>query len=175
MVRFSKTKAYKLGSRFGEPDDWTTEEKGMAAVFEMNMDVALAMATGTISTWVQLARTYDSDKSLIEQDAEFQRQFVVTAASSIGMGFVLSASGMTSFEFAIGRTQALRPITSVVYHPMVAAPALMAFATAKYPKVAGPQYQTAMTGQPAIGGSALYKAPASSWSELFSLEYWGIV
>jgi hypothetical protein len=173
MVRFQDTKRYKLGSKFGEPEEWTDEEKAIASVMEMSMDVALAMATGTISTWVQLARTYDSNKAWDEQSPEFQRQLAVTAASSIGMGIVLHSAGMTSFEFAVGRTVALRPVTSVLYNPIVVAPVAMAVMAKKYPEIAGPQYQSAMTGQPTIGGAALDKAPASSWSQFFSLDYWG--
>jgi len=109
MVRFQDTKRYKLGSKFGEPEEWTDEEKAIASVMEMSMDVALAMATGTISTWVQLARTYDSNKAWDEQSPEFQRQLAVTAASSIGMGIVLHSAGMTSFEFAADRDWETEP------------------------------------------------------------------
>lgn len=151
MVRFQETKRYKLGSKLGEPEEWTTEEKAISSVMEMNMDVALAMATGTISTWVQLGRSYDSNKAWDDQSPQFQRNLAVTAASSIGMGFVLGASSMTSFEFAVGRTVALRPVTSVLYNPIVAAPIAMVVMAKKYPEVAGPQYQSAITGQPNIG------------------------
>jgi len=49
---------------------------------------------------------------------------------------------------------------------------LMASATAAYPTVAGPQYQSAASGQVGIGSSALSIEPASSWKELFSWDYW---
>jgi len=56
---------------------------------------------------------------------------------------------------------------------VVLAPALfIASATAVYPTVAGPQYQSAASGQPGIGSSALNVQPASSWKELFSWSYW---
>ena len=177
MVRFRDTKAYKLADLMGgDPESWTTEERAMINVLEMNMDVSLAMATGTVSTWVQLARLYDEDKSLSNQSMEFQRQAAVTAASSIGMGFVPHAAGINSFEFAIGRSVALKPITSVLYHPLVAGPAAMLAATRTYPSVAGPQYQSSMSGQPnigsagggLIGGSITWKGMKSQWKEAWS-------
>lgn len=158
-----------------DPETWEDEERAIAVSSEMVSDVSLAMATGTISTWVSLARLYDEDKSLSNQSLEFQRQAAVTAASSIGMGFVLSGAGMTSAEFAVGRSVALKPITRVAYHPLVAVPAAIAYVGTRYPEVAGPQYQTAMSGQPSIGGSILNKRSSKSWKELFSAEYWGIV
>lgn len=163
-----------MGETFGgSPSEYDPEEKAILSVMEMNMDIALAMATGTISSWIALGRTYDSNKPWDEQDAAFQRQLGVTIASSIGMAGVLGATGMTSFEFAVGRSVALRPITSVLYNPMVMAPVGMVVMAQKYPSIAGPQYQSAMSGQPTIGAAALDKAPASSWSEFLSLEYWG--
>jgi len=174
MVRFQDTKAYKLADLMGgDPESWEPEERAIITTSEMVTDVSVAMATGTISTWVQLGRLYDEDKSLSNQSMEFQRQAAVTAASSIGMGFVLSGAGMTSVEFAVGRSAALRPITRVAYHPLVAVPASIAYVGMKYPEVAGPQYQSAMTGQPTIGGSILNKRTSSSWKEFFSADYWG--
>jgi len=49
---------------------------------------------------------------------------------------------------------------------------LMATATAVYPTVAGPQYQSSASGQVGIGSSALSIEPAGSWKELFSWSYW---
>jgi len=49
---------------------------------------------------------------------------------------------------------------------------LMATSTAVYPTVAGPQYQSAASGQPGIGSSALSIEPASTWEEFFSWSYW---
>lgn len=174
MVRFQDSKAYKLAKLMGgDPDSWTDEERAIASTEEMLMDTTLSMATGNISAWIQLARLYDEDKSLTNQSMEFQRQVAVTAASSIGMGLVLYGTGTTSLEFAVGRTVAMRPVTSILYNPIVAAPAAMLYVAAKMPEYAGPQYQSAMTGQPSIGGSILNKRTATSWKELFSAEYWG--
>lgn len=174
MVRFEDSKAYKLAKLMGgDPDSWTTEERALASTEEMIMDVTLSMATGNVSTWIQLARLYDEDKSLTNQSMEFQRQAAVTAAGSIGMGLVLYGTGTTSLEFAVGRAVAMRPVTSVLYNPVVAAPAAMIYVAAKMPEYAGPQYQSAMTGQPSIGGSALNKRAAKSWREFFSAGYWG--
>ncbi len=50
--------------------------------------------------------------------------------------------------------------------------ALIVSATAAYPTVAGPQYQSSISGQMGIGSSALSIAPARSFKELFSWEYW---
>lgn len=177
MVRFRDTKAYRLADLMGgDPEFWTDEERAIINVTEMNMDVSLAMATGTVSTWIQLARLYDSEKSLSNQSMEFQRQAAVTAASSIGMGFVLHAAGINSFEFAVGRSVALKPITKVAYHPLVAGPAAMVAATRTYPSVAGPQYQSAMSGQPnigsagggLIGGSITWKDIKREWKGAWS-------
>ena len=173
-MKFSDTDAYKLAVLMGgDPESWTDEERAIAVTTEMISDVSVAMATGTISTWVSLARLYDSDKSLSNQSLEFQRQAAVTAASSIGMGFVLRGAGMTSVEFAVGRSAALKPLTRVGYNPFVVVPASIAYVGMKYPEVAGPQYQSAMTGQPSIGGSILNKKTSSSWKEFFSADYWG--
>ena len=153
-MKFSDTDAYKLAVLMGgDPESWTDEERAIAVTTEMISDVSVAMATGTISTWVSLARLYDSEKALSNQSLEFQRQAAVTAASSIGMGFVLHSAGMTSTEFAVGRSAALSPVTRVVYHPLVAGPAAMVAATKTYPAVAGPQYQSSITGQPTLGSA----------------------
>ena len=45
-------------------------------------------------------------------------------------------------------------------------------ATAQYPLIAGPQYQSAMSGQLGIGSSALNMRKPQSLTELFSWEYW---
>ena len=56
---------------------------------------------------------------------------------------------------------------------LLAVPAYgMVTATAAYPTVAGPQYQSASSGQMSIGSSALNIQPASSWKQLFSWSYW---
>lgn len=183
MVRFKDSKAGKLISIFGgDVQSLSAEEKAIMATHEMTMDVSLAMATGTISTWVQLARLYDDDKSLSNQSMEFQRQAAITAASSIGMGFVLYGSGLTSFEFAVGRSVALRPVTKIAYHPIVAVPVLSVVATAKYPEVAGPMFQSSMSGQPGIGsagGDLIFgrsSAKVNSWGEFldFILPWRGL-
>ena len=59
-----------------------------------------------------------------------------------------------------------------MFHPYVMVPEMMMLSTAAFPGVAGRQYQSAATGQPSIGGAALSKAPAKSWGEFFSLDYW---
>jgi hypothetical protein len=62
------------------------------------------------------------------------------------------------------------PLAGVV---SLAVPAVfMASATAAYPTVAGPQYQSAISGQVGIGSSSLNIQPASSWKQLFSWSYW---
>ena len=59
---------------------------------------------------------------------------------------------------------------------VVAPPLLVAYpfvtATAHYPLIAGPQYQSAMSGQFGIGSSALNMRKPSSISEVFTWEYW---
>ena len=53
----------------------------------------------------------------------------------------------------------------------VSLPFLMA--TATYPQVSGPQFQSSISGQPSIGGDIYtLSTPASSWQELFSWSYW---
>ena len=59
---------------------------------------------------------------------------------------------------------------------VVAPPLLVAYpfvtATAHYPEVAGPQYQSAMSGQMGIGSSALNMRKPESISELFTWSFW---
>ncbi len=45
-------------------------------------------------------------------------------------------------------------------------------ATDVFPTVAGPQYQSAISGQVGIGSSALNMRKADSWQELFTWSYW---
>jgi len=135
----------------GEPDDISTKEKQVLMVEEMLLDTTLAMATGSLGGWYNLVDSYDSDKDLLEQDATFQYNASVLVASNIGLGLTLHAVGMTQLEFTVGRSIALRPITSFVFSPIIAAPVAMAYMTATQPAIAGPQYQSAMTGQPGIG------------------------
>ena len=45
-------------------------------------------------------------------------------------------------------------------------------ATAHYPDVAGPQYQSALSGQMGIGSSALSMRKPTSIREVFTWEYW---
>ena len=158
-----------LGSEYPEED-----ERMLMMTAEMVADTSIAMATGNVTTWIQLTRLYDEDKSLSNQSVEFQRQAAVTAASTIGLGLMLHGTGFTSFEFAVGRHVALRPITKVTSNPLVVVPAVAIYQVMNMPEIAGPQYQSAMTGQPNIGGSALHKKSARSWSEFFSPGYWGL-
>jgi len=171
-TNWDRSKSKKLHRLLGG-GDLSSEEKAALMTMEMNMDVSLAMATGNVSTWVQLVRLYDEDKSLSNQGVEFQRQAAITAASSIGMGLVLHGTGLTSLEFAVGRHVALKPITRITSSPLVVVPAVAIYQVMNMPEIAGPQYQSAMTGQPNIGGSALHKKPAKSWKEFFSPGYWG--
>jgi hypothetical protein len=54
-----------------------------------------------------------------------------------------------------------------------AVPAVVAvMATSAYPEVAGPQYQSAMSGQMSIGSSALNMPRVESWTDFFSWSYW---
>lgn len=169
---WDRSKSKKLHDLLGSgypPED----ERILLITMEMNMDVGLSMATGNVLTWIQLARLYDEDKSLSNQSVEFQRQAAVTAASSIGMALVLHGTGMTSFEFIVGRHVLLKPVTRVLTSPLVVVPAVAIYQVMNIPEIAGPQYQSAMTGQPSIGASALHKKPAKSWKEFFSGSYWG--
>lgn len=172
-TNWDRSKSKKLHDLLGSgyPDE---DERILLMTAEMNMDVSLAMATGNISSWVQLTRLYDEDKSLANQSVEFQRQAAVTAASSIGMGLVLHGTGMTSIEFMIGKHVAMKPVTRITSNPLVVVPAVAIYQVMNMPEIAGPQYQSAMTGQPSIGGSALHKRPAKSWKEFFSASYWGL-
>ena len=171
-TNWDRSKSKKLHTLLGG-GALSSEEKAALLTMEMNMDVSLAMATGNVSTWVQLVMLYDEDKSLSNQSVEFQRQAAVTAASSIGMALVLHGTGTSSLEFMVGRTVAMKPITSVLRSPLVVVPAVAIYQVMNVPEIAGPQYQSAMTGQPNIGGSALHKRPAKSWKEFFSPGYWG--
>lgn len=177
-TNYEKSKSKKLhdffAEVFGTTEDTTEIERIAMAQMEMNLDVTLAMATGNISSWVQLAMAYDDDRSLIDQDAEFQRQLAITISSGIGVSLVAHSAGMTGLEFAVGRSVALSPITRVLYSPLIVAPAGMIYLSHAYPEIAGPQYQSSITGQPNIGGSALNKKPAKTWSEFFSPSYWGL-
>jgi phosphoribosylcarboxyaminoimidazole (NCAIR) mutase len=60
---------------------------------------------------------------------------------------------------------------AVVSIPAVSVVGMVA-ATATYPEVAGPQYQSAMSGQMSIGSSALNMPRVESWTDFFSWSYW---
>jgi hypothetical protein len=45
-------------------------------------------------------------------------------------------------------------------------------ATDVFPTVAGPQYQSAMSGQVGIGSSALQMDPVEHWTDFFTWSYW---
>ena len=171
-TNWERSKAKKLHTLLGG-GPLTSEEKAVLMTEEMILDTNIAMATGNMSTFTQLVMLYDEDKSLANQSVEFQRQAAVIAASTIGLGLVLHGAGITSFEFAVGRHVALRPITKITSSPLVVVPAVAIYQVMNMPEIAGPQYQSAMTGQPNIGGSALHKRPAKSWKEFFSPGYWG--
>lgn len=173
-TNWDRSKSKKLHRLLGGSEDPDELDRIMMITGEMNMDVSLAMATGNISSWIQLVRLYDEDKSLANQGVEFQRQAAVTAASAIGMGLVLHGTGMTSLEFMVGKHLAMKPITKITSSPLVVVPAVAIYQVMNMPEIAGPQYQSAMTGQPSIGGSAFHKKPAKSWSEFFSPGYWGL-
>ena len=172
MTNWERSKSKKLYDILGgsEPNK---DAKAAMLQMEMSMDVSLAMATGNVSTWIQLVRLYDSDKPLSEQSVEFQRQVAVTAASSIGIALVLHGTGVSGLELTVGRTVLMQPLTKVLRHPFVVVPSVGLYQVMNMPEIAGPQYQSAMTGQPSIGGSALNKKPAKSWSEFFSPSFWG--
>ena len=172
MTNWERSKSKKLYDILGGSEP-SPRDKAAMLQMEMNMDVSLAMATGNVSTWVQLFRLYDSDKPLSDQSVEFQRQAAITAASSIGIALVLHGTGVSGLELTVGRTVMMQPVTRVLRHPFVVVPALGIYQVMNTPEIAGPQYQSAMTGQPNIGGSALNKKPAKSWSEFFSRSYWG--
>lgn len=171
-TNWDRSKSKKLHTLLGG-GALSTEDKAALMTMEMVMDVTHSMATGNVSTWVQLVRLYDEDKSLSDQSVEFQRQAAITAASSIGMALVLHGTGISSLEFMVGKSVAMKPITSVLRNPFVVVPAVAIYQVMNVPEIAGPQYQSAMTGQPNIGGSALNKKPAKSWKEFFSPGYWG--
>ena len=147
------SKSKKLHDRFRKvtrESEPSSREKAAMLVQEMILDTSLAMASGSASGWYNLGNSYDSEKGFFEQDAEFQHNASVVISSNIGLAMVLHGAKMTTAEFVVGRSVALRPITSVVLNPIVLAPVGMIAAAMKYPEVAGPQYQTAMTGQPAV-------------------------
>jgi hypothetical protein len=54
----------------------------------------------------------------------------------------------------------------------ITAVAGMVAATVYYPEFAGPQYQSAMSGQMGIGSSALNMQKPTSIREVFTWEYW---
>ena len=56
--------------------------------------------------------------------------------------------------------------------PVVAVPASFILATASFPEVAGPMYQSSMSGQVGIGSAALSMQPAEHWTDLFTFSYW---
>lgn len=173
MTNWDRSKSKKLYELLGG-GDLSSADKSALMTIEMNMDVSLAMATGNVSTWIQLVRLYDPNKSLGDQSVEFQRQVAVTAASSIGIALVLHGTGVSGMELTVGRTVMMQPVTKVLRHPFVVVPAVGLYQVLNMPEIAGPQYQSAMTGQPNIGGSALNKKSAKSWSEFFSPSYWGL-
>ena len=173
-TNWDRNKFKKLHRLLGGEEDPDEIDRMMMNTAEMNQDVSFAMATGNISSWIQLVRLYDEDKSLANQGVEFQRQAAVTAAGSIGMGLILHGAGMTSLEFMVGKHVILKPVTKITSSPLVIVPAVAIYQVMNMPEIAGPQYQSAMTGQPNIGGSAFHKKPAKSWTEFFSPGYWGL-
>ena len=151
------SKAKRLRDKFrrvlSEDRDATQFEKTVLLVEEMILDTSLAMATGSGSGWYNLLNSYDSEKDFFEQDAEFQRDAAVLISSNIGLAMLLHGAGVSQMEFVVGRSVALRPLTKVMFNPLVVLPMAMLETTFTVPEIAGPQYQSAMTGQPNMGSA----------------------
>ncbi len=80
----------------------------------------------------------------------------------------------------LSRSNITGPIAWVYANPkpvggaaVVLAPAVgIVAATSVYPTVAGPQYQSAMSGQMSIGSSALNMPHRDDWRDYFTWSYW---
>lgn len=131
------------------------EQKSAMLFTEFQMDVTSGMLTGNVSTYAYLIYLYDSDLPLSQQSNEFQRQLAVALGGSIGMALTLNAIGMTSFEMAVFRHVTVGKITRLGTHPLVSIPLLGFYLADEVPEIAGPQYQSAMTGQPSIGSAGM--------------------
>lgn len=131
----------------------SSDEKSAMLFAEFQMDVTTGMLTGNISTYAYLIYLYDSDLPLSQQSNEFQRQLSVTLGGTIGMALTLNAIGVTSFEMSVFRHITVGKITRLGTHPLVSIPILGFYLADEVPEIAGPQYQSAMTGQPSIGSA----------------------
>lgn len=166
------SKSRKLHSLFDDEDSLSVQEKNAMVMMEYESDIALAMATGNVSTWIMLLALYDEDKALGDQSLEFQRQASVTAASMIAMPLTLHYMRMTALEFMGYRMATIGQVTKFAKHPLIVTPLAGVYLASKYPHIAGPQYQSSMTAQPNIGsaGSDLIygnKSFSDYWNAIF--------
>lgn len=170
-LNWEYSKSRKLYGLF-EEDDPTVQEKNAMVMMEYESDIALAMATGNVSTWIMMLALYDEDKALGEQSLEFQRQAGVTLASTIAMPLILHGLGVSGMEFFGYRMATIGQVTKHVKHPFVVTPLLGFYLVDKFPEIAGPQYQSSMTGQPGIGSGGndlIYgnKSFSDYWEAIF--------
>lgn len=131
----------------------SSEEKSMMLFAEFQMDVTMGMMTGNVSSYGYLIYLYDDQKGLFQQSNEFQRQLSVCLGGTIAMSLTLNAIGVTSWEMTAFRHVSIGQVTKYAKHPFVIMPVLGFYLAEEVPEIAGPQYQSAMTGQPSIGSA----------------------
>lgn len=170
-LNWEYSKSRKLYNLF-EEDEPTVQEKNAMVMMEYESDIVLSMATGNASTWIMLLALYDEDKPLTEQSLQFQRQASITAAATIAMPLVLHGLGVSGMEFFGYRMATLGQVTKHAKHPFVVAPLVGFYLASKHPEIAGPQYQSSMSGQPGIGSAGhglIYgnKSFSDYWEAIF--------
>lgn len=171
-LNWEYSKSRKLHNLFEDEDSLSVQEKNALVAMEFEADIALAMATGNVSTWIMLLALYDEDKSLANQSLEFQRQATVTAASMVAMPLTLHYMRMSALEFFGYRMATIGQVTKYAKHPLIVTPVAALYLATKFPEIAGPQYQSSMSGQPGIGSAGtdlIYgnKSFSDYWDAIF--------
>jgi hypothetical protein len=68
---------------------------------ETFMDITLNAASGQLSTWYFVAKNYDDDKALMDQDNDFQYALSTAIGSQVLLSTTLYVMGMSGLEFTV--------------------------------------------------------------------------
>lgn len=111
---------------------------------------------------------------------EWRRGLRNVGAGARGTGRFAGATVRTMGDFYRANAMGNKPFVVEPYVPagmaftvLAVTPLMMLYQSQRYPGIAGPMQQSAATGQPSIGRARIDE-PATSWSEFFSWDFWGV-
>jgi len=105
MSRYPESKsrrAYEATrSVTGHTGELTTSEKASLLSMEAFMDITTNAASGQLTTWYFVAKNYDADKDVMDQDDDFQYAMSMAIGSQVLLSTSLYAMGMSGLEFTV--------------------------------------------------------------------------